>query len=570
MRRLRGLPVQLLVLLVLPSFVLVLVVAFGGVALHQSAMREMVASHNLHAVEATAGALASQLDLRRQALRGLAEQLQAGEPASALTAGARSPLFDGGLAVVDQAGDVVATDGLALDLTVDFLSVLASAPEDDTVFYPLYDDRSSEVRVAAVRAAGEDRWVVGVVSLDGLGVQSVVGNLHPNNATSLALVGGDGRVLYHSEPGRTGQPVELPELTDDVFDGDTGSTTLRAGGEDVIVTYVPVAGSGWTLVQQEQWRESLALLTRYSQAAPLVLVPGLLVAAGVVWFGIWRIVWPLQRLETHATALAWGNFEAIEEPVGGIEEIDQLQATLRLLAKRVQAAQAGMRSYIGAITRGQEDERLRLARELHDQTAQSLVAIGHREQKLKRYLSADPEAEAVLADLREMTARTVDELRRIIRGMRPIYLEELGLVPALEMLVRDLQTAEDDLTLAFSQAGTPERLPPEDEIALYRIAQEALNNARQHGEAQHISLSVAFSDDAVRIAVQDDGQGFKAPRRMTDLTAEGHFGMMGMYERAALIGAQLQVDSAPGSGTTVMVRRALHGVRSSAAPAVAE
>jgi signal transduction histidine kinase len=215
---------------------------------------------------------------------------------------------------------------------------------------------------------------------------------------------------------------------------------------------------------------------RYSQAAPLALVPGLLIAIGAVWFGIRRIVYPLRRLENQATELAWGDFAAIKPPVGGIEEIRRLQATLQHMAQRVQAAQATMHDYIGAITHAQEDERQRLARELHDQTLQALVALDHRQQMLKPYLEDDPAASEELSKIREMIIEIVNDLRRIVRALRPVYLEELGLAPALQMLARDLGL-DDKMVVHFEKTGAPQRLPPEHEMALYRIAQEALNNA---------------------------------------------------------------------------------------------
>jgi signal transduction histidine kinase len=285
-----------------------------------------------------------------------------------------------------------------------------------------------------------------------------------------------------------------------------------------------------------------------------VLVPGLLIAGAAVWFGIRRIVQPLQQLEGRATDLAWGDFDSIEKPVGGIEEIQQLQATLKHLANRVRSTQAGMRNYIAAITQTQEDERARLARELHDQTVQTLIALGHREQRLKRYVTDDPEAAAVLDELRGMTTQAVDDLRRIIRAMRPIYLEELGLVPALEMLAHDLNLDERAINVSFEKAGEPVRLPPDHEMALYRVAQEALSNIWQHSEANQAWLSVSYDDRGVAVSVRDNGQGFEAPRRVTDLSEKGHFGIMGMYERAALIGAHLQIASKPDQGTTVTIR----------------
>jgi signal transduction histidine kinase len=225
------------------------------------------------------------------------------------------------------------------------------------------------------------------------------------------------------------------------------------------------------------------------------------------------------------------------------------------MTKRVQAAQASMHNYIGAITQAQEDERRRLARELHDQTAQALVALDHREQMLKPYLKDDPAAAELLAEIRAMIVATIDDLRRMVRALRPIYLEELGLAPALHMLARDLGV-NDKTVIHFDKQGTPQRLNPEHEMALYRIAQEALNNAWQHSEAAQIWLAVQFEADHVTITVRDDGKGFAAPRHAAELDApdQRHFGIMGMYERAALIGAHLQVRSEPGSGTTITVK----------------
>ncbi|NWG76223.1 MAG: ATP-binding protein, partial [Rubrivivax sp.] len=157
--------------------------------------------------------------------------------------------------------------------------------------------------------------------------------------------------------------------------------------------------------------------------------------------------------------------------------------------------------------------------------------------------------------IRAMNLQTIHDLRRIVRALRPVYLEELGLAPALEMLVRDLGP-NATAAIRFEKTGTPRRLAPEHEMALYRIAQEALTNAWRHSGASQMALTVQFEDDQVTITVRDNGQGFTLPRHPTEL-GEGerkHFGIMGMHERAALINAHLQIQSAPGSGTTVTVR----------------
>jgi two-component system sensor histidine kinase DegS len=128
------------------------------------------------------------------------------------------------------------------------------------------------------------------------------------------------------------------------------------------------------------------------------------------------------------------------------------------------------------------------------------------------------------------------------------------LVPALEMLAHDLNLDERAISVSFEKAGEPMRLPPDHEMALYRVAQEALSNIWQHSDASQAWLSVSFGTDEVVVTVRDNGQGFEAPRRVTDLSEVGHFGIMGMYERAALIGAHLQIASKPDKGTTVTIR----------------
>ncbi len=121
---------------------------------------------------------------------------------------------------------------------------------------------------------------------------------------------------------------------------------------------------------------------------------------------------------------------------------------------------------------------------------------------LKPYLKDEPAASELLAENRRMIVETINDLRRIVRALRPIYLEELGLAPALQTLARDLKL-DDEVTVHFEQQGSPTRLAPEHEMALYRIAQEALNNAWQHGNASQIWLAVHFEDAHVLVSVRD-------------------------------------------------------------------
>lgn len=549
--RLTSLPLQLLAFVVLPLLILLVVVAFGGVALHQAEMRDMLVDHNRQMVSGAASVLSEQLNQRQHILASFASEVAGRDPEAALgTAGWIPVLFDGGIALFE--------DGRLLAASSSQTDWQALAPQirqpTGSALLPLAQDGQDTTRVLLISPAQNIR-AAGVVSLETLASADMLENLHTSDSIQVYLLSSEGRILYHSDPSQVGKSVE--DVASQVADTTTTAAFERqdAQGQEVIATSAPVPAAGWVLVQEERWQETLSPLMRYSQAAPLALVPGLLIAVGAVWLGIQRIVYPLRRLEAQATDLAWGDFAAIERPVGGIAEIRHLQSTLQHMTGRVQAAQASMRDYIGAITQAQEDERQRLAHELHDQTAQALVALDHREQMLKPYLKDEPAASDLLSEIRTMIVEIIDDLRRIVRALRPIYLEELGLAPALQMLARDLGL-EEKMTVHFEKTGVPQRLISEHEMALYRIAQEALNNAWQHSEASQIWLSIQFETDQVTITVRDDGKGFAAPRHAAELDASGqrHFGIMGMYERAALIGAHLQVKSEPGSGTVITVR----------------
>jgi signal transduction histidine kinase len=161
-------------------------------------------------------------------------------------------------------------------------------------------------------------------------------------------------------------------------------------------------------------------------------------------------------------------------------------------------------------------------------------------------------AQSLLEELRLTGQQTVQELRRLIGALRPIYLEDLGFVPALEMLVR--QAAEhSDAQIHLEQPRAIDRLGPEVELGAYRIVQEALSNAVQHAQAQHISVQVEPKAQTLFLTVADDGVGFAFPAKPDELTRDGHFGLIGMQERAAQLGGSLRVDTAPGQGTRILV-----------------
>ncbi|MEP7292757.1 MAG: histidine kinase, partial [Chloroflexota bacterium] len=239
-----------------------------------------------------------------------------------------------------------------------------------------------------------------------------------------------------------------------------------------------------------------------------------------------------------------GEFEAAKTSINGVREIEELRRSLNEMANQVCSHQAALHDYVGAVNHAQEEERARLARELHDETVQSLIALGHKTQMIQRLLTRQPEkVEGRVEELRQMIAQSIEEIRRFSQALHPHYLEELGLMTALETLTRDAQAE-------FILKGTPVRMNPEHELAFYRIAQEALNNAVRHANAKTIRLEFTCQKERSTLRVCDNGKGFAVPTTFIDFTRTGHFGLIGMRERATLVGGDLAIFSS-GDGTQI-------------------
>jgi two-component system sensor histidine kinase DegS len=211
-----------------------------------------------------------------------------------------------------------------------------------------------------------------------------------------------------------------------------------------------------------------------------------------------------------------------------------------------------MRFYARQITLAQEDERKRIARELHDDTIQALIALSRRLDALSTLSEQLPEpALRYLKQLRELITSALRNVRHFIQDMRPPALDHLGLIPTLEGLTTDLAEKEG-LEVELTVEGEKRRLTSEEELVLFRIAQEALNNVRRHSQASQVAIQMEFYPDGVRMTINDNGQGFEVPEKTGDLVATGKLGLIGMYERARLLHGTLVVQSEPGKGTKII------------------
>ncbi len=231
------------------------------------------------------------------------------------------------------------------------------------------------------------------------------------------------------------------------------------------------------------------------------------------------------------------------EVIGAIE-------TLRDVTER-KNAEENLRHYLREITRAQEEERKRIARELHDDTAQDLVILLRQVDKLVSAAgSLAPRNAKPLEELRKQANKILDGVHRFSQDLRPSVLDDLGLLPALEWLTSDL-TNHFGIAVKMTVLGEVRRFPPEIELVFFRIAQEALRNVWKHSGAKRAWVTLKFGDGKVTLAVKDEGKGFALPERVDDLTVAGKLGLAGMQERAQLIGGRLRLESGPGKGTTV-------------------
>lgn len=228
-----------------------------------------------------------------------------------------------------------------------------------------------------------------------------------------------------------------------------------ARGEQWVVGYAPAPAAGWGVIVQDTWPEIINPLRQFS-AVPLVLViSAALVSLVAVYLMICYVIRPLRALDQMARQLGWGNFAAIATPVGGVQEIKDLYATLYHIAEQIQQYQAGLQSYTAAVTQGQEAERTRLARELHDDTAQALIGLIQRIKLAQRDLKRDPARAAErLSELEALATTTWQDVRRFSED-----LEQLGLVTAVTALVEQayLQGGPE---VSLTILGPEQRLSP--------------------------------------------------------------------------------------------------------------
>jgi len=249
---------------------------------------------------------------------------------------------------------------------------------------------------------------------------------------------------------------------------------------------------------------------------------------------------PLEALIERVERIDPAQPAEFDTPPSTIEEVERLSTSFRRLLRRIdEERRRGGRM----VLRAQEDERRRLARDLHDEVNQALTAILLRLEALSQ--DAEPELRTQLDELKALVSQAMDELLRLARQLRPAALDDLGLVAAIEgQLTRFSE--QTGIQTSLRTQGEPGSVGEDQQTVIYRVVQEALNNAAQHSGASHIDFDLQiFPSHGVELRVSDDGRGFDTRRATSGL------GLGGMAERARLVGGELAIRSEPGHGTRV-------------------
>jgi signal transduction histidine kinase len=267
------------------------------------------------------------------------------------------------------------------------------------------------------------------------------------------------------------------------------------------------------------------------------------------------ILTELQRLEDRSAAFAAGASDCVTKPLLQSELLARVGAlaSLRMARARQQEVEDRVRKLAVQVLNLQEEERKRIAQELHDEVGQILTGVKLNLTLLERALPKEnTDLQGMISRTRSLIDATMAYVRQMASSLRPPALDELGLIPALQGHV-DRLVESTGLEVQTSLDASRRRLPREIETAVYRIVSEATTNIVRHAAAHHVEIVLQFLGNEIYACVADDGRGFNPEQRLREALQEGHVGVRGMRERATNLQGRFKITSAPGHGTRLEV-----------------
>jgi len=570
-----GLRTQLLAATALPLLILMTILAVVGLSAYTRMTQSLVQDRDAELVGLSARQVADHWAETLLLLSQVAgsNELRSGDPVST------RQILSSNDALLRRFDDLLATDAVGRVVASTGASPLDTLA-DQPVFVRARDDRrpvrstvlasaqGNQIVLVAVPFYDQTRrfggCLVGVWELGGEGIAAPLRLVRAGSAAFSYLADDQGRILWHPQPSLVGQIVVEHPAVARALTGATGAETVVEDSRTLVVGYGPIPANalssslfadpswqGWMLFVSERWEDITAPFRPFLMLVSLLITLMVLVPLLLLAFSSQQVIAPLQSLVEQVDRVAAGEFSTQLSINRGPSEVRNLEVKFNEMVAQLRRYQADIQNYVTSVLNGQEEERKRIARELHDETAQMLIVIGRRIEDAQEQASDAP-LRTSLGELRDMVDSTLEGVRRFTSDLRPPLLEELGLANTIEILGR--RTArEDNLDVSVVISGEPEPLPPEHELALYRLAQEGLSNVRRHANATRVDMALHYSPAAATLTISDNGVGFSVPQDTSALVAGGRLGLMGIYERARLLGGTAEITSTEGHGTTIRV-----------------
>ncbi|MFA0887576.1 MAG: sensor histidine kinase [Synergistales bacterium] len=324
-------------------------------------------------------------------------------------------------------------------------------------------------------------------------------------------------------------------------------------GEAFTVAVYPAGDTGLFVMAAVSWKDLLGPMLHFGLLLPILV--GLVGLAGLVGvYALWKaVIFPLKSLEAEVSSLEWGKDLPEPRDEAAVAEIGKLREEFFHLAQTAIDRSALWKRYALDLVRVQEDERARLARDLHDGPLQDVTAMIQRARLFAASGATEPGKSVHLGLLEESAQAAVKEIRSLCDELSPPWLE-LGLAGALTELVERLSRHLGVKIQVEADSGVGENLSKERTLALFRVAQEALHNSARHSGAPEVQVRLYREGGELILELEDEGSGFEVPEDLARLRILGHRGLANMEERMALVGGELAVDSTRGRGTRVRAR----------------
>ncbi len=358
-----------------------------------------------------------------------------------------------------------------------------------------------------------------------------------------------GNVLAHTFG--AGFPTDLLEKNQVVPGEDYGVQTLQSENDRILDVAVPILDSkaGTVRLGLSQATISAAISQHISNHflwVALVMALGLTLA----YFLASILTNPISRLAEATRALGRGDFKW-DTPVWAKDEIGSLGTAFNEMSQELKRKEQMREHLLAKTLTAQEEERKRIARELHDETSQALTSLMVGLKFVENSASLAQVREKT-AELRTLAAQTLDDVHHLATELRPSLLDDLGLVAAIGKYTKEYSAKMNIKVDSHISGLSDKRLPSEIEVAVYRIVQEALTNVARYSKTKNVSVILRYREGTLMAIIEDNGTGFDVSRVMASAN-EKKLGLFGMYERASLIGGKLTIESQPGTGTTVFL-----------------